>query len=203
MAGPAAGWKRNALRSSIARAIPIAKVSPLIIPVGSSGYVSIGYGCNTSTPALAGKKQKATFSAVLGPDMAHFHYISEASNPAVCPGDSGGPLFRLVFRCAVRLMGFDFGVGIQSSVRVVRLDRLNRARGEATTVLDLTVALGRKSFRKITWRSGSKAKLSSRFCFVRVKTSHDDGRAVADREPFWLVAEWLDGEETKITLNRQ
>lgn len=44
--------------------------------------------------------------------------------------------------------------------------------------------------------------MASRFCFVRVKTVHDDGIAVADREPLWLVAEWLDGEEkpTKFTL---
>jgi SRSO17 transposase len=106
------------------------------------------------------------------------------------------------FRNAVRLLGFDFGVGIQSNARVVRLDRLDRTRGEATTVLDLTMALGRKAFRKITWRHGSKAKLSSRFCFTRVKTMHDDGTAVADREPLWLVAEWLEGEETptKFTL---
>jgi len=106
------------------------------------------------------------------------------------------------FRNAVRLLGFDFGVGIQSNLQVMRLDRLGRVRGEATTVLELTTALGRKSFRKITWRNGSKAKLSSRFCFVRVKTAHDDGNAVAEREPLWLVAEWLDGEEkpTKFTL---
>jgi SRSO17 transposase len=106
------------------------------------------------------------------------------------------------FRNAIRLMGFDFGVGIKSTARVVRLDRLDRLRGEPTTVVDLTTALGRKAFRKITWRHGSKAKLSSRFCFVRVKTMHDDGLAVADREPLWLVAEWLDGEDkpTKFTL---
>jgi SRSO17 transposase len=106
------------------------------------------------------------------------------------------------FRNTVRLLGFDFGVGIQSTVRVVRLDRLDRARGETTTVVDLALALGRKAFRKSTWRHGSKAKLSSQFCFVRVKTMHDDGISVADREPLWLVAEWLDGEvrPTKFTL---
>lgn len=106
------------------------------------------------------------------------------------------------FRNTVRLLGFDFGVGIQSTVRVVRLDRLDRACGETTTVLELVTALGRKAFRKITWRHGSKAKLSSQFCFVRVKTMHDDGISVADREPLWLVAEWLDGEAkpTKFTL---
>jgi SRSO17 transposase len=125
---------------------------------------------------------------------------------AEIPGDiilaDGGYGGSSDFRNAIRLLGFDFGVGIQSNVRVVRLDRLDRTRGEAATVLEMTMALGRKAFRKITWRHGSKVKLSSRFCFVRVKTMHDDGIAVADREPLWLVAEWLDGEEkpTKFTL---
>ena len=99
-------------------------------------------------------------------------------------------------------MGFDFGVGIPSSLRVVRLDRLDRARGDAMTALELADALGRKAFRKVTWRHGSKAKLISHFCFVRVKTTHDDGLTLADHEPLWLVAEWLDGETkpTKFTL---
>jgi SRSO17 transposase len=107
-----------------------------------------------------------------------------------------------VFRNTVRMLGFDFGVGIQSNVRVVRLDRRDRVRGEAMTVLDLAMALGRNAFRKVTWRHGSKAKLSSQFCFVRVKTMHDDGLSVADREPVWLVAEWLAGEDkpTKFIL---
>jgi len=106
------------------------------------------------------------------------------------------------FRNAVRIMGFDFAVGIPSSVRMVRLDRLDRARGDTTTAMELATALGRKAFRKVTWRHGSKAKLSSRFCFARVKTMHDDGLSVADREPLWLVAEWLDGEDkpTKFTV---
>ena len=106
------------------------------------------------------------------------------------------------FRNGIRQLGFDFGVGIQSTVRVVRLDSLDRARGEPITALNLMTSFGLRAFRKVTWRQGSKAKLSSRFRFVRVKTMHDDGLAVADREPLWLVAEWLDGEPkpTKFTL---
>ena len=106
------------------------------------------------------------------------------------------------FRNGIRRLGFDFGVGIQSTVRVVRLDALDRARGEPITALELMTSFGLKAFRKVTWRQGSKAKLSSRFRFVRVKTMHDDGLTLADREPLWLVAEWLDGEPnpTKFTL---
>lgn len=106
------------------------------------------------------------------------------------------------FRHAIRLLGFDFGVGVSSATRVVRLDRLERPRGESRSALELTMALGRKAFRKLTWRHGTNGKLSSRFCFVRVKTTHDDGLTLADREPLWLVAEWPDGEKkpTKFFL---
>jgi SRSO17 transposase len=106
------------------------------------------------------------------------------------------------FRNGVRLLGFDFAVGIQSGARVLRLNRRDRSRGEIASAAELAVSLGRKAFRRVTWRQGSKAKLTSRFCFVRVKTMHDDGIQLADREPLWLVMEWLDGEEkaTKFTL---
>lgn len=106
------------------------------------------------------------------------------------------------FRNFVRLLGFDFGVGIQSNARVLRLDRRDRSRGEVRTAAELAAALGRKAFRRVTWRQGSKSGLSSRFCFVRVKTMHDDGIQLADREPLWLIMEWLDGEEkpTKFAL---
>jgi hypothetical protein len=45
------------------------------------------------------------------------------------------------------------------------------------------ISLGRKAFRKLTWREGTGSKLSSRFCFVRVKTTHDDGIELSEREP--------------------
>jgi SRSO17 transposase len=106
------------------------------------------------------------------------------------------------FRNGVRVLGFDFAVGIQSNARVLRLDARDRSCGEICTAAELAASLGRKAFRRVTWRQGSKSRLTSRFCFVRVKTMHDDGIQLADREPVWLVMEWLDGEEraTKFTL---
>lgn len=99
------------------------------------------------------------------------------------------------FRNGVRKLGFDFAMGVQSTLRVVRLDNRDRINEKPETVAELVQRLGRKAFRKLTWREGTGKKLSSRFCFVRVKTTHDDGIALADREPLWLVAEWLDGED--------
>jgi SRSO17 transposase len=59
------------------------------------------------------------------------------------------------------------------------------------------------AFRRLTWRTGTKGKLSSRFCFRRVKTARDDGEmAQEDKEPLWLVIEWPEGEPkpTKFAL---
>ena len=98
------------------------------------------------------------------------------------------------FRNAVRKLGFDFAVGVLPTLGVVRLDRLDRINAKRESVADLVAALPKKAFRRLTWRDGTGHKLRSRFAFVRVKTTHDDGIALTDREPLCLVAEWPEGE---------
>jgi SRSO17 transposase len=98
------------------------------------------------------------------------------------------------FRNAVRKLGFDFAVGVLPTLGVVRLDRLERINAKPESVADLVAALPKQVFRRLVWRDGTRQKLRSRFCFVRVKTTHDDGLALADREALWLIAEWLEGE---------
>jgi SRSO17 transposase len=106
------------------------------------------------------------------------------------------------FRNGVRQLGFDFAVGVLPTLGVVRLDRFDRIHAKRESVSDLVAALPRKAFRRLTWRDGTRNKLRSRFSFVRVKTTHNDGIALADREPQWLVAEWLECESkpTKFVL---
>lgn len=106
------------------------------------------------------------------------------------------------FRNTVRALGFDFAVGVQSTLRVVRLDAQERINEKPETAAELVARLGAKRFRKLTWREGTKGKLSSRFCFVRVRVAENDGITVAEHEPLWLIAEWLEGEQkpTKFLL---
>ncbi|HVZ34984.1 MAG TPA: IS701 family transposase, partial [Polyangiaceae bacterium] len=47
------------------------------------------------------------------------------------------------FRYRLRVLGFDFAVGIQSTIGVVRVDRLGRTRGEPMSVGELVTGLGR------------------------------------------------------------
>jgi SRSO17 transposase len=106
------------------------------------------------------------------------------------------------FRNTVRMYGLDFGVAVSASTKIWLLDTLDRRRGDPLGAQDVGAALGRRAFRRLTWRIGPGGRLSSRFAFRRVKVAHDDGTDVGDREPLWLVMEWLEGEEqpTKFIL---
>jgi SRSO17 transposase len=59
---------------------------------------------------------------------------------------------------------------------------------------ELARLIPKRKFRKVTWRDGTKAGLASRFHFCRVKTVHDDGMPIEDREAVWLIIEWPYGE---------
>lgn len=96
------------------------------------------------------------------------------------------------FREALRGHGLDFAVAVRASTRVWLLDAEGNAERNVG-IEELGVELGPRAFRRITWRTGTKGKLSSRFCFRRVKPVHGDAEP-EDKEPLWLVMEWLDGE---------
>jgi SRSO17 transposase len=99
------------------------------------------------------------------------------------------------FRNSIRALGFDFAVGVHQTLGVLRLDRNDRINTKPQSAGEVVASLPKKAFRRITWRDGTKSKLSGRFCFVRVHTTHDDGIALALREPLWLVAEWPEGDD--------
>jgi SRSO17 transposase len=106
------------------------------------------------------------------------------------------------FRNTVRIFGLDFGVAIQGSTKVWSLDARGHHRSAAIAAQELGIQLGRRAFRKLTWRKGTVAKMSSRFAFRRVKVAHDDGTDAGDREPLWLLMEWseADAKPTKCIL---
>jgi SRSO17 transposase len=98
------------------------------------------------------------------------------------------------FRQTARTLGFDYGVGIRGSTKVRRVGARGRL-GAPMSAADLGRTIPRRQRRKLRWREGTKAALSGRFSFCRVKTTHDDGMPIEDREPVWLVIEWSLGED--------
>jgi SRSO17 transposase len=93
------------------------------------------------------------------------------------------------FRQAVRGLDLDYAVGIKSQTKVRRVGSNGRL-GSALSVRDLAKTIPRRRRRMLRWREGTKATLEGRFSFCRVKTTHEDGVPLEDREPVWLVIEW-------------
>jgi SRSO17 transposase len=67
--------------------------------------------------------------------------------------------------------------------------------GDKKPVSVKALALAReKRFRKMTWREGSKGKLTSRFWATRVETAHDWNHGQEPGPEVWLLVEWPTGE---------
>lgn len=99
------------------------------------------------------------------------------------------------FRNEVRSLGLDYAVGVKSDNRVWRADKWGYQRGKPLTVKQLASTMGRKTFRRVTWREGIKGKLSARFAMRRVIPAYrKKGEDPSTREAVWLVIEWPDDE---------
>jgi SRSO17 transposase len=101
------------------------------------------------------------------------------------------------FRQAIREAGMDYGVAIQANTKVFMLDSRGRRRGDAILPSKLAEGLGRSAFRRLTWRDGTKARMSAMFCFRRVKVRSEDDSTSQGREEVWLVMEWPEGDAAK------
>lgn len=104
------------------------------------------------------------------------------------------------FRAGLRDLGLDFAVAIKSNAGLWLCGPTDDHGGQYSA-REIAQRVGLDAFRRITWRNGTKGKLSSRFCFRRVKPVQGEGEP-EDKEPLWLVMEWLDGktEPTKFVL---
>ena len=96
------------------------------------------------------------------------------------------------FRDTVRLLGFDYAVGVDSTTTVIAVG--GKDRSAPMTAAAFARQLGKGAFRRITWREGTNKKLASRFALRRVRLANDDGFPVEDHEPVWLLIEWPFGE---------
>ena len=68
-----------------------------------------------------------------------------------------------------------------------------KAGATSASVLDWARRRARE-FRKVTWREGSKGKLSSRFAAWRVRHANKLSAGKEPLAPCWLLVEWPEGE---------
>jgi SRSO17 transposase len=116
------------------------------------------------------------------------------------------------FRQTLEAESWCYCVGVGSTVKVIAADadlgevppytgrgrppsRPEKVRPGATSESVLEWAKSRaRSFRQVTWREGSKGKLSSRFASWRVRPAHKLSAGKEPLVPCWLLAEWPEGE---------
>ena len=103
------------------------------------------------------------------------------------------------FRAGLRFLGMDYAVAIKRSTTVFLIDRHGTA-SEAAVSCEAVSRQPNVRFRRLSWRHGTKGKLSSSFAFLRVKAAHDDGLPLADRPVEWLVIERDDEGNFKYIL---
>src|SRR5215831_650971 len=77
------------------------------------------------------------------------------------------------------------------------------AKHQPISVKELSLNLPASTWRKVTWREGVAAPLSSRFARVRVRAAHRDYKLTEPYPEEWLLVEWPKGEKepTKYWLS--
>jgi uncharacterized membrane protein len=77
---------------------------------------------------------------------------------------------------------------------VLCVDEQGQSSGKAVSAKSLAKGLPESAFERITWRQGSKERLSARFVFVRVRVPAEklDGQAGPGQ---WLIVEWRDDDK--------
>ena len=125
------------------------------------------------------------------------------------------------FREGITALGLAYVVGIQSSAslwppgqaplpvkpwsgRGRPPSRVGRsAEHKPVSAKDLAAGLSKTAWRRVTWRQGTNAPLTSRFAAVRVRPAHRDHKAAKPRAEEWCLIEWPPGEAepTKFWLS--
>lgn len=100
------------------------------------------------------------------------------------------------FRSKVRELCFDYIFGVSSTAKVWRLGRDGCTYGPKVALGELGA---HARFRRVTWRDGTKKRLTARFAFERVVPSYEDSDVEAKhREDLWLIMEWRDDENDRV-----
>lgn len=86
-----------------------------------------------------------------------------------------------------------------------RRTRPRMGNAKPIAIAPLAKGLGRKAYRKVTWRRGSRGKMFSYFAAVRIRSAHGHAKGNPPGEEQWLLCEWPKNEKapTKFYFSTQ
>jgi SRSO17 transposase len=79
----------------------------------------------------------------------------------------------------------------------------SRYRDHASSLLDLALAAGADAAQKVTWREGTRGKMTSRFLTLRARPANIELRRAANKhdrelEVCWLICEWPEHKDQPV-----
>ncbi len=193
----------------------------LSLPIAYELYLPETWVENKRLRRKAGVPDDVVFRTKLEIALAQLRTAVEEDVPrGVVLGDAGYGN-STAFRDAITAMGLTYALGIQAATTVWpqgegpspapafsgkgRPPRLltRDEDHQPVSVEDLARKVGRARFRSVTWRQGTRTRLTSRFCARRVRPAHRDYWRAEPRAEQWLLIEWPAGqkEPTKYFLS--
>jgi len=116
--------------------------------------------------------------------------LEDGIAPAPVVVDSGygdnGP-----FRAGLDLLGLEYVAEVRAKTKVIVGDD---AKAQSMSVRDVAASLTAEAFRRVTWRQGTKGKMTARFATCRVLVPSDEGSEFRSDARVTLLIEWADGD---------
>jgi SRSO17 transposase len=190
------------------------------LPIAYRLYLPEAWAKDTVRRRKAGVPDDITFQTKPRIALEQIRVALQAgAAPATVLADAGYGI-DTDFRDGVTALGLSYVVGIQSSTSLwapgtgplppkpwrgtgrppslIRRDDKHKP----VSAKQMALALPRRSWRRVTWREGTNARLTSRFAAVRVRPAHRDYNRTSPRPEEWCLIEWPsdEAEPTKYWL---
>jgi SRSO17 transposase len=181
------------------------------LPIAYRLYLPQDWEADVKRRARAGVPEEVAFATRTAIALGQLRQALEESVPVGTVLADAAYGVETDFRVGVSALGLSYVVGVPSSTslwppgtgplpppyagRGRPSTRLRRdAAHKPVSAKELAASLPVQAWRKITWREGSRAGLSSRFTAQRVRPAHRDEKRSEPWPEEWLLIEWPKGE---------
>jgi SRSO17 transposase len=185
---------------------------PASLPIAWRLYLPQDWAADVKRRAQAGVPEEISFATRTAIALGQLRQALEESVPVGTVLADAAYGVETDFRVGVSALGLSYVLGVPSTLslwpprkgpppplpysgRGRPSTRLRRdAAHKPISAKELAISRPAQAWRKVTWRAGSRAGLSSRFTAQRVRPAHQDEKRSEPWPEAWLLIEWPKGE---------